>query len=118
MAQPLPNTAVAIADLVKLWPEVMPPLKDQGEADRMNQLLGNLLTRLAKSNKVVPDMVFVTDSPPGTDRAKVLIGEETIDPVFFRLAYGRWARSPMFERFWDSLTPDEQKQFYQQVPWS
>ncbi len=114
----LPNTAVDIAELVKLWPRVMPELKDQGEADRMNLLLGNLLGLLGRNGKQVPDMVYLSDMPPDVDRAKVLAGEQKIDPVYFNLAYSRWARSPLFQRFWASLTPAEQSEFYTQVPWA
>lgn len=114
----LPATAVDIAQLVKMWPQIMPPLKDSGEADRMNQLLGNLLTQLARSGKQVPDMVFLSDMPPEADRAKVLSGEQTIDPVYFKLAYAKWVRSPLFEHFWNSLTEAEKREFYTQVPWA
>lgn len=112
----LPNNAMLISDLTKLWPDVVPQLRDHGDADLVNRILGNILDRLHRAGKVVPDMVHVTDAPPGVDRAAVLAGTADIDPAWFAAAYARWTNTPLFLRFWDSLSPEEQKTYFAQIP--
>lgn len=112
----LPPTAIEIDELVKLWPIAMPELKDQGEADRMNELLGNLLNRIKRSGKTVPEPVFVTDEPAGDERQALLDSDGKISPEWFAIAYGRWWRGPLFKRFWETLTDDEKRQFFTNIP--
>lgn len=110
-----PNS-VTIAELVRLWADVMPELRDQGEADRMNALLGNLLDRFKRAGKTVPPMPFITDAPPDVDRAALIEGNAKIDPIWFGLAYLRWWRGPLFKRFWESLSDDEKRSLFENLP--
>lgn len=113
----LPPTAMEISDLVEMWPRLMPELRDQGEADRMNLLLGSILTDLAKRGREVPDMVYVADAPPEGERAFLLAGDpEGVKTVWFAAAYARWARTPLFKKFWESLSAEDKVQFFKQVP--
>lgn len=112
----LPNDAILIADLVKLWPVAMPELRDAGEADRMNRLLGTLLDLMHRQGKVVPEMVYVTDAPPDVDRAALLAGDAKIEPAWFAAAYARWTNSPLFLHFWDSLTDEQRTGYFRLIP--
>lgn len=112
----LPENAILITDLVKAWPDAVPPLRDHGEADILNRVLGNLLDTFHKAGKTVPDMVFVTDAPPGLDRAVLLAGTVSIDPAWFAAAYARWTNSPLFLKFWDSLTPEQRQVYFSLIP--
>ncbi len=112
----LPENAILITDLVKAWPEAVPDLRDSAEADVVNRILGSLLDTFHRQGKTVPDMVYVTDAPPNTDRAALVAGNAAIDPAWFAAAYGRWTNSPLFLEFWDSLTPDERKSYFAQIP--
>lgn len=115
MAQ-LPPTSIEIAEFMRLWPDVMPALKDQGEADRMNTLLGNLLDRFRRAGKTIPPMIYLSDAPPSEERQALLDSDGKINPVWFATTYERWWRSPLFKRFWESLSDDEKRQFFEQVP--
>lgn len=112
----LPNTAIAIADLVTLWTDAMPELRDQAEADRMNELLGNLLRKMRDAGKEVPAQVFLADEPPTDERAALLASPEMIRPVWFSLAYARWHKSNLFKAFWKSLDDADKAAFFNEVP--
>lgn len=116
MPATLPETAILISDLVTMWPDVVPPLVDQGEADRINTLLGNILGKLKDKGKSVPPMIWVSDSPPKDSRAASLDGSTQIDPVWFRLAYDNWAHTELFRAFWATLSEDDRRKFFKQVP--
>ncbi len=106
------NKVVALTDLFAYWHDVMPDLRDQGEADVVNRLLGNLADRMSRAGKSIPPMVFVTDGPPDEQRDALIASGETIDPEWFALTYEKWWRSPLFRRFWESLSDEEKKQFF------
>jgi hypothetical protein len=112
----LPENAILIADLVKAWPDAVPPLRDSGDAALLNRVMGNLLDAFHKAGKTVPNMVYVTDAPPGIDRAVLLAGQAQVDPMWFAAAFGRWTNSPLFLKFWDSLTPEQQQAYFALVP--
>lgn len=112
----LPENAILITDLVKAWPDAVPSLRDSGEADIVNRILGNLLDTFHKQGKTVPDMVYVTDAPPSGDRTMLLADGATIDPQWFAAAYGRWTNSPLFLKFWDSLTPEQRQAYFSLIP--
>jgi hypothetical protein len=105
-----PQKTITIVELFDMWASLMPPLRDQGEADQMNFLLGAISNRLRQQGKTVPPMVFITDTPADPERT------EAITTEWFALAYERWWRTPLFRRFWDALSDDEKKQFFHQIP--
>jgi hypothetical protein len=112
----LPRNALTTKELVDLWADAMPVLRDQGEADRMNELLKGLLDRLQRSGRDVPDMIFVSDEPPTGERAALLAGPDQIKPIWFSLAFARWDRSQVFKRFWASLSDEERARFFTEMP--
>lgn len=116
MAAESPQKTIPIELLFELWGSLMPPLRDQGEADQMNFMLGALSNRLRQMGKTVPPMVFVTDEPPSDERAALIASGEMIRPEWFALAYERWWRTPLFRRFWESLSDEEKKQFFGEIP--
>ncbi len=101
---------------MKAWPDAVPPLRDSGDADLLNRVLGNLLDAFHKAGKTVPSMVYVTDAPPSAERAMYLADGVTIDPAWFAAAYARWTNSPLFLKFWDSLTPEQRQAYFALVP--
>ena len=108
---PLPKDALTFSELIAVWMDKCPPLRDQGEADILNRMLANLLDEFTQRGRDVPNPVFFTDQPPDDVRARLIAEGHPIEVVIFEAAILRWNKSPHFKAFWDSLSDDGKKSF-------
>lgn len=106
---------ISPADLLEMWPRLMPPLRDQGEADLVNRLLGNILADLRERGFETQGQVFVADASPSPERQQVIDSGAVMPAEFFALIYSRWDRSPQFRKFWSSMTDEERQNFWKVV---
>jgi hypothetical protein len=107
----LPKNALTFEELIAVWRDKCPPLRDQGEADTLNRMLGNLLSEFADRGRAVPDPIFFAAMPPIDDRARLIAEGHPIEVVIFEAAVLRWNKSPHFKAFWDTLSDEGKKSF-------
>ena len=108
---PLPKDALSFSELISVWLDKCPPLRDQGEADTLNRMLASILEEFQSRGRTVPQPVFFSDAPPDDDRARLIAEGRDVDLVTFEAAILRWNKSPHFKAFWDSLDDNGKKSF-------